>query len=302
MKEIYCVKTINEVHQMLGLESPKHPLITIIRKWPEIDFDFENIKLTSDLYLISMKGKIEGTTFQYGKNSYDFADGTLVFLAPKQVASFADPIEELDDSGWTIMFHPDLIRRSELGKEIENYSFFNYDTNEALHLSDVEKQSLLELVKKIDLELNQNIDKHSHDIIIQNLESILKYSYRYYDRQFYTRTNQNKDLVSIFEQYLQSYFSSSDLSKKGVPSVKQCGEAMHMSGSYLSDLLKIETGRSAKDHISSHLIEKAKTTLLNSNSSISEIAFNLGFDYPQHFSQLFKKKVGMNPTKYRKSN
>lgn len=302
MKEIYCVKTINEVHQMLGLESPKHPLITIIRKWPEIDFDFENIKLTSDLYLISMKGKIEGTTFQYGKNSYDFADGTLVFLAPKQVASFADPIEELDDSGWTIMFHPDLIRRSELGKEIENYSFFNYDTNEALHLSDVEKQSLLELVKKIDLELNLNIDKHSQDIIIQNLESILKYSYRYYDRQFYTRTNQNKDLVSKFEQYLQSYFSPSDLSEKGVPSVKQCGEAMHMSGSYLSDLLKIETGRSAKDHISSHLIEKAKTTLLNSNSSISEIAFNLGFDYPQHFSQLFKKKVGMNPTKYRKSN
>lgn len=277
-------------------------LITIIRKWPEIDFDFENIKLTSDLYLISMKGKIEGTTFQYGKNSYDFADGTLVFLAPKQVASFADPIEELDDSGWTIMFHPDLIRRSELGKEIKNYSFFNYETNEALHLSDMEKQSLLELVKKIDLELNQNIDKHSHDIIIQNLESILKYSYRYYDRQFYTRTNQNKDFVSKFEQYLQSYFSSSDLSEKGVPSVKQCREAMHMSGSYLSDLLKIETGRSATDHISTHLIEKAKTTLLNSNSSISEIAFNLGFVYPQHFSQLFKKKVGMNPTKYRKSN
>jgi YesN/AraC family two-component response regulator len=249
-----------------------------------------------------MKGKISGTTFQYGKGSYDFADATLVFLAPKQVASFADPIEELDDSGWTIMFHPDLIRRSELGKEIENYSFFNYETNEALHLSDVEKQSLLELVKKIDLELNLNIDKHSQDIIIQNLESILKYSYRYYDRQFFTRTNQNKDLVSKFEQYLQKYFSSSDLSEKGVPSVKQCGEAMHMSGSYLSDLLKIETGRSATDHISSHLIEKAKTTLLNSNSSISEIAFNLGFVYPQHFSQLFKKKVGMNPTKYRKSN
>ena len=209
MKEIYCVKSINEVHQMLGLGAPKHPLITIIRKWPKIDFDFEKIKLTSELYLISMKGKIEGATFQYGKGSYDFADATLVFLAPKQVASFADPIEELDDSGWTIMFHPDLIRRSELGKEIENYSFFNYETNEALHLSDVEKQSLLELVKKIDLELNINIDKHSQDIIIQNLESILKYSYRYYDRQFFTRTNRNKDLVSKFEQYLQSYFSSS---------------------------------------------------------------------------------------------
>lgn len=302
MKEIYCVKNISEVHQMLGLGAPKHPLITIIKKWPKIDFDFENIKLTSELYLLSMKGKINGTSFQYGKNSYDFTDGTLVFLAPNQVASFADPIEELDDSGWTIMFHPDLIRRSKLGKEIKNYSFFNYETNEALHLSDVEKLSLLELVKKIEVELNQNIDKHSQDIIIQNLESILKYSYRYYDRQFYTRTNLNKDLVSKFEHYLQRYFSSPDLSEKGVPSVKQCGEAMHMSGSYLSDLLKIETGRSAKDHITSHVIEKAKTTLLNSNSSISEIAFNLGFDYPQHFSQVFKKKVGMNPTEYRKSN
>ena len=302
MADIYRIKSISEVHQMFGLDKPKHPLITIIRKWPQIDFDFGNVKLTSELYLLSMKGKMKGTTFQYGKNSYDFDDGTLVFLAPNQVASFEDPIEELDDSGWTILFHPDLIRKSELGKAIRNYSFFNYETNEALHLSDKEKQSLFELVKKIDLELNQNIDKHSQEIIIQNLESILKYSNRYYDRQFYTRTNLNKDFVSKFEQYLQSYFSSSDLSEMGIPSVKQCGEAMNMSGSYLSDLLKIETGSSAKDHIHSYLIEKAKTTLLNSNSTISEIAFGLGFEYPQHFSKLFKGKVGFSPSAYRNLN
>ena len=302
MADIYRIKSVSEVHQMFGLDKPKHPLITIIRKWPQIDFDFGNVKLTSELYLLSMKGKMKGTTFQYGKNSYDFDDGTLVFLAPNQVASFADPIEELDDSGWTILFHPDLIRKSELGKVIRNYSFFNYETNEALHLSDKEKQSLFELVKKIDLELNQNIDKHSQEIIIQNLESILKYSNRYYDRQFYTRTNLNKDFVSKFEQYLQSYFSSSDLSEMGIPSVKQCGEAMNMSGSYLSDLLKIETGSSAKDHIHSYLIEKAKTTLLNSNSTISEIAFGLGFEYPQHFSKLFKGKVGFSPSEYRNLN
>jgi AraC-like DNA-binding protein len=302
MADIYRIKSVSEVHQMFGLDKPKHPLITIIRKWPQIDFDFGNVKLTSELYLLSMKGKMKGTTFQYGKNSYDFDDGTLVFLAPNQVASFADPIEELDDSGWTILFHPDLIRKSELGKAIRNYSFFNYETNEALHLSDKEKQSLFELVKKIDLELNQNIDKHSQEIIIQNLESILKYSNRYYDRQFYTRTNLNKDFVSKFEQYLQSYFSSSDLSEMGIPSVKQCGEAMNMSGSYLSDLLKIETGSSAKDHIHSYLIEKAKTTLLNSNSTISEIAFGLGFEYPQHFSKLFKGKVGFSPSEYRNLN
>jgi AraC-like DNA-binding protein len=158
------------------------------------------------------------------------------------------------------------------------------------------------LVKKIDLELNQNIDKHSQDIIIQNLESILKYSNRYYDRQFYTRTNLNKDFVSKFEQYLQNYFSSSELSKMGIPSIKQCGEAMNMSGPYLSDLLKIETGSSAKDHIHSFLIEKAKTTLLNSSFSISEIAFSLGFEYPQHFSKLFKGKVGVSPSEYRNMN
>ena len=302
MKEIYRINSIAEVHQMFGLETPKHPLITIIRKWQAIDFNFENIKLTSNLYLLSMKGKIKGTTFQYGKNSYDFADGTLVFLAPEQVASFADPVEELDDSGWTILFHPDLIRKSELGKTIRNYSFFNYEINEALHLSHREKQLLFQLVKNIDLELDHNIDTHAQDIIINNLESILKYSNRYYDRQFFRRTNLNKDFVSKFEQFLQSYFSSPELTEKGMPSIKQCGEAMNMSGSYLSDLLKIETGRSAKDHISSYLIEQAKTKLLNSNSSISEIAFNLGFDYPQHFSQLFKGKVGMNPTEYRKSN
>jgi len=302
MADIYRIKSISEVHQMFGLDKPKHPLITIIRKWPQVDFDFGNIKLTSDLYLLSMKGKMKGTTFQYGRNSYDFDDGTLVFISPNQVASFADPIEELDDSGWTILFHPDLIRKSELGKTIKKHSFFTYETNEALHLSDKEKHSLFELVKKIDLELNQNIDKHSQDIIIQNLESILKYSNRYYDRQFYTRTNLNKDFVSKFEQYLQNYFSSSKLSELGLPSIKQCGEAMNMSGSYLSDLLKIETGSSAKQHIHSFIIEKAKTTLLNSNSSISEIAFSMGFEYPQHFSKLFKGKVGLSPSEYRNLN
>lgn len=302
MNEIYRIKSISEVHNMFSLEKPKHPLITIIRKWPQIDFDFENVKFTSEFYLLSMKGKMKGTTFQYGKNSYDFEDGTLVFISPNQVSSFAEQIEELDDSGWTILFHPDLIRKSELGKTIKNYSFFSYETNEALHLSDKEKLSLFELVKKIDLELNQNIDKHSQDIIIQNLESILKYSNRYYDRQFYTRANLNKDFVSKFEQYLQSYFSSSDLSEIGIPSINQCGEAMNMSGPYLSDLLKIETGSSAKDHIHSYLIEKAKTALLNSTSSVSEIAFSLGFDYPQHFSKLFKTKTGISPSKYRFMN
>jgi AraC-like DNA-binding protein len=298
MEAFYHIKSISEVHTSFGLEKPLHPLITIIRKWPEVAFDFSNVKITSDLYLLSMKGKIKGTTFRYGKNSYDFEEGTLVFLAPNQVASFSDPIEELDDSGWTIMFHPDLIRKSELVRTIKAFSFFNYETNEALHVSEKEKQSLLELVEKIHLELHQNIDKHSQDLIIQNLETILKYSNRYYDRQFYTRTNLNKDFIVRFVQYLEDYFSSEDLISKGIPNLTECGKALNMSGSYLSDLLKLETGRSAKDHIHSYIIEKAKTTLLNKGVSVSEVAYNLGFEYPQHFSKLFKSKTGMSPTEY----
>ena len=201
MADFFHINSISQVHDLFGLKKPLHPLITIIKQWPKVDLDFSNLKITSDLYLLSMKPKMKGTAFQYGRNSYDFEDGTLVFLAPNQVASFTDPIEELDDSGWSILFHPDLIRKSELGKTIKEYSFFNYEANEALHLSDKEKKSLLELVQKIEIEMSQNMDKYSQDLIIQNLESILKYSNRYYDRQFYTRTNLNKDFSSQFASY-----------------------------------------------------------------------------------------------------
>ena len=302
MSDFFHINSISQVHDMFGLEKPLHPLITIIKQWPKVDFDFGNYKITSDLYLLSMKPKMKGTTFQYGRNSYDFKEGTLVFLAPNQVASFNDPIEELDDSGWTILFHPDLIRKSELGKTIKDFSFFDYEANEALHLSDKEKISLIELVKKIEIEMSQNMDKYSQDLIIQNLESILKYSNRYYDRQFYTRTNLNKDFSAQFISYLDNYFSNKSLIEKGIPNITQCGEALNMSGSYLSDMLKLETGRSAKDHIHSFIIEKAKTSLLNSTTSVSEIAYNLGFEYPQHFSTLFKGKVGLTPSEYRVEN
>jgi AraC-like DNA-binding protein len=302
MSDFHRIKTVSDVHRFCGMQSPMHTLITVIRKWPEVDSDYTDLKIVSDLYMISMKGKTTAKTFQYGKNSYDFEEGTLVFMSPNQVLSFSDPVNEVSDSGWTILFHPDLIRKSELGKTISQYSFFKYEINEALHLSDKEKKSLNDLVEKIETELNQNIDKHSQDIIIQNIESILKYSNRYYDRQFYTRANLNKDFVTKFEKYLNDYFSSLEITEKGIPSLQQCGEALNMSGPYLSDLLKIETGSSAKDHIHAYIIEKAKTSLLNSTAPISDIAFSLGFEYPQHFSKLFKSKVGLSPSEYRSFN
>ena len=298
MTNFFHIKSVSEVNKLFGIK-PVHPLITVIRKWPKGDFDISSFKVTSDLYLLSMKGKTKGNSFKYGKNSYDFEDGTLVFLAPNQVVSFEDPIEELDDSGWNILFHPDLIRKSAPGKSIKEFSFFNYEANEALHLSQKEKQFLIEMVDNIETEMNQNLDKHSQDLIIHNIEALLKYSERYYDRQFYTRTNVNKDYVVQFEEYLNSYFSSENLKEKGIPTLTQCGNVLNISGPYLSDLLKIETNRSAKDHIHSYIIEKAKTVLLNSSSNISEVAFDLGFEYPQHFSKLFKNKTGVSPSEYR---
>lgn len=301
MADFFHIKTVAEVHHFFGLEKPRHPLITIIKDWPVIDFDFSNLKMTSDLYLIGLKGNVRGT-FKYGRNSYDYEEGTLAFLAPNQVLTFDKTDKHLDEGGWNIIFHPDLIRRSELGKSIKEYSFFEYDVNEALHVAEKEKQMLTALVQLIETELDQNIDKHSQELMIVNLESILKYCRRYYDRQFFTRTNQSKDLIVRFEAYLNTYFSTANLIEMGLPTVTQCGKALHLSGSYLSDLLKVETGKSAKDHIHSYIIEKAKQLLLNSNTSVGHIAYGLGFEYPQHFSKLFKSKMGLSPSEYRNLN
>ena len=301
MPEFIHVKTISEVHRMLGLDKPTHPLISIIRQWPEVEIDLSNVKLTSDLYLLSMKGNLSGS-FTYGRNAYDFEEGTLVFMAPHQAVSFANTAKESYDSGWTIFFHPDLIRKSNLWQAIKGFSFFNYDVNEALHVSDREKHVLANLVQQIEIELRQNIDKHSQELMILNLEAIMTYCRRYYERQFYTRTNLHSDFVSRFESYLEDYFASADLQELGLPTVTQCGEALNMSGSYLSDLLKVETGKSAKAHIHAHIIEKAKTLLLNTNQPINEVAYDLGFEYPQHFSKLFKSKTGLSPSVYRTMN
>lgn len=301
MSDFFHLKSVSELHHLFGMEKPLHPLITIIKGWPEIDFDFGNAKMTSDLYVIGLKGNVRGT-FKYGRNSYDYEEGTLVFMAPNQAARFDDTDAELDRYGWNIFFHPDLIRKSILGNTIKDYSFFDYGINEALHVSDKEKNMLTDFVQRIEIELEQNIDKHSQELIIANLESLLKYCLRYYDRQFYTRTNLNKDLVDRFNKFLEDYFSSDELKKHGLPSIGKCGEALNMSGSYLSDLLRLETGRSAKDYIHDFIIEKAKNLLLGTNNPVSQIAYDLGFEYPQYFARLFKTKTGLKPTHYRTLN
>lgn len=201
-----------------------------------------------------------------------------------------------------MLFHPDLIRKSELGKSIEDYSFFNYDLNEALHLSENERNSITDLVLKIEEEYNQNIDKHSQELIIANIEMLLKYSKRFYDRQFFTRTNLNKDLLSDFNKVVRTYYKSENPIQSGVLSVKECAKKLNLSVNYFGDLIKSETGRSAKDHINDYVIEKAKTLLLGSNESVSQIAYSLGFEYPQGLNKLFKAKVGISPSEYRNLN
>ncbi len=298
-KDIIRLDSISKAHQLLGLEKPRHPLITIYHHTPQIIANTINLSFSGNLYYIAMKDGIKGA-FQYGRSSYDFEEGTMMFLAPNQVYTTPETVETASGSvGWSILFHPDLIRQSSLGKIIDEFSFFDYDVNEALHLSDKEKQTINALVKKIEEEINQNIDKHSQELININLESLLKYCKRYYDRQFFTRTNWNKDYIIRFEKYLKTYFSSDAPLENGVPTIQQCGEALNMSGHYLSDLLKAETGKSAKEHIHLYLVNKAKFSLLNTNHSVSEIAYSLGFNYPQNFSKLFKAKTGLSPTQFR---
>jgi len=294
------ISSISQVHEFLGFEKPVHPLITIIRKWPKLDFDFSAVKLVSDLFLVGMKGS--NGKMGYGRNSYDYQAGTMIFTSPQQVLYFDNNQDNDDEGGWSIIFHPDLILKSDLYKAIANYAFFAYDIHEALHLSEKEKLILSGFLEHIETEINQNIDRHSQELIVTNLTSILQYCQRYYDRQFYTRTNLNKDFISQFEQFLITYFESEDLQKKGVPTVTDCGKALKMSASYLSDLLRIETGRSAKDHIYDLVIKKAKNVLLNSTSTVSEIAYGLGFEYPQHFSKLFRSKTGYSPSEFRNLN
>ncbi len=302
MKEIIKIETISEMHQFLGVEKPKHPLISVLRIGDLLkNLEVDNLKYSLGLYQISLKDKCPFTIVNYGRNSYDYQEGTMVFTAPNQVLEFKKVVTTDENKGWTLAFHPDLIRKSDLGKKMDGFSFFSYASNEALHLSDEEKKTVTEITEKIKKEFSNNIDAHSQTLIISNLELLLNYCVRFYDRQFYTRTNLNQDIASEFEKLLKDYYMGEKQLEFGIPSVQFCGEAMNMSPKYLSDLLRKETGQSTQDHIHQHIIERAKNKLLNSNESVSEIAFSLGFEYPQYFSKIFKKKTTMSPNEFRQS-
>lgn len=304
MSDTFVIDSISQAHVSLGLDKPKHPLVSVVyAKDIKSNSDFQNVKVVNNLYQITLKQTGCGKLL-YGKNSYDYEEGTLVFTAPGQVTQFDGEMqsESGDIEGWTLAFHPDLIRKSSLAGKISQYTFFNYDINEALHLSDDERKTVEDLLDKVIKEYSQNLDQHSQNLIISNIELFLDYCVRFYDRQFYTRTNLNSDIVSRFEKLLISYYQGDKVNEIGLLSVNYCSNELNLSSNYLSDLLKKETGKTAQEHIHLHIIEKAKNNLLNSKDSVSEIGYALGFEYPQHFSNLFKSKTGFSPREYRTLN
>ena len=237
---------------------------------------------------------------KYGKSYYDFNEGSLMFTAPGQVVATNAAVEI--EAGWGLFFHPDLLHATTLGNSIHQYSFFHYDANEALHVSEDEKKTLKDCVDNIEREYSQNNDKHTQHLILNNIELLLNYCDRFYDRQFMTRAKVSSDVVQGFETMLINYFAQGSLIETGLPDVKYFATALNLSPNYLSDLLKRYTGKTTQEHIHLQLTDKAKTLLWGSEKSISEIAYELGFGHPSHFTRLFKSKTGKSPTEFRHLN
>lgn len=298
---ILRIKSVSQLHKLFGLNPPKNPLISVFN-WEDIKFvNSENLKdiekVVLDFYIISLKDSA-CDNLKYGRNTYDFDEGSIMFMAPGQAMN---TVADGNATGWVLIFHPEFLRHTKLSLNMSEYSFFNYEIHEALYVSDDEKNTLKSIINQMIQEYSNNTDSFTKEVIVTQLELLLNYSKRFYSRQFYTRSSKNADVISQFEKHLQLWFDSEDITLNGLPSVSLIAESIGMSSDYLSDMLKQETGKNAKDHIHYALINRAKNLLLSTNDTVSEIAYSLGFEYPQYFSKLFKHKTGMTPTQYRKN-
>jgi AraC-like DNA-binding protein len=302
MNDIIHLKTISDLCRFLNIGPANHPLIAVLDLCKLIDQYPGEVRIRTDFYSIMFKNYCRNH-MRYGRKTLDFQDGNLVCIAPGQVITIDNDIELREDMlGWGVCFHPDLIRGTSLGAVIRDHTYFGYDTAEALHLSDKEKSTLLEIVVKLRNELNESIDDFSRRIILSHLELLLNYTLRCYGRQFITRSQTHRDVLNQVESILIEYISKDVDRKKQLPTVRYLSEQVHLSPGYLSDLLKKETGLSAQDHIHRVIIEEAKDQLKQTERSVSEVAFSLGFEYPQYFSRLFKLKTGLSPAEYRKQD
>lgn len=297
------LQTISDLFPFFKLEHPvQHPLIAIVDFSKVRDHVNEEVKVSADFYSLIFKN-YNRNNVKYGRKLVDFQNGNLICMAPNQIIEMDEDEEELVEMmGWGVFFHPDLIRGTSLNDKMRDYHFFSYEMAESLHLSDKEKHILYDCVLKIQAELQENIDVHSQNIIVSSLELLLHYCSRFYGRQFITRKNSNHSVVMQIEEILSDYFKGNEVSEKGLPTVKYLAEQVNLSPSYLSDLLKKETGKNTQDHIHFHLIEEAKSILLGTDKSVGEIAYSLGFEYPQYFNKLFKQKTGKTPVEFRNMN
>jgi AraC-like DNA-binding protein len=302
MTDFLEIKTLSEVFRMLDMPPPKHPLVAFI-EFSRTPFtkSFPSVKVVCDFYQISLKNDSNGF-LKYGREHYDYQEGSLIFIAPGQVVEYEFSNQQTVNTGWSLFFHPDLVRTSPILSKMKEYGFFQYQSNEALHISDKEKQIVESILQKIELELDSNLDDFSEELIVSNLELLLNYSKRFYNRQFITRKRFSGDTISLFSTLLNAYFENELQKEHGLPTVKYFAEQLNFSPNYLSDLIKKGTDKSIIEHIHYHVIELAKNKLLSSNRTVSEIAFELGFEYSQYFSRLFKNKVGKTPLAYRQMN
>ena len=294
-KEMIVIDSVDRYNEIFGLET-RHPLVSIIdlaksTTWPtRAWFRYE-------VYALYLKN-VKCGDIKYGRQYYDYQDGTIVCFAPGQITDL-EMLPNIQPNAHGILFHPDLIRGTALGQEIKKYSFFSYEINEALHISEEERQTVMDCLQKITIELEHSIDKHSRRLICANIGLLLDYCMRFYERQFDTRNGVNKDIIVRFEHLLNEYFEGDAPQKQGLPSVKYFADKVFLSANYFSDMVRKQTGKTVSEYIQDKMIGLVKEQLLSPDKTTSQIAYEIGFQYPQHLSRMFKRIVGMTPNKFR---
>lgn len=301
MKTPEKVSSISSLHKFLGLKKPSNPLISV--------FNFDDVKLepetilsaiTTDFYVIALKKDCAGGKCRYGQQYYDFDEGIMYFIAPHQVLHFEDVLLN-GVKGFVLVVHSDFFQGYPLASKITNYGYFSYVASEALHLSEREEKSVMDIIANVEQEIDANMDSFTQDLLVSNLDLLLKYCDRYYNRQFLTRKKANNDLLSKLESILNDYFKNDKLIINGIPTVHFIANELNLSANYLSDMLRVQTGQTTQQHIQNRLIEKAKELLSTTEMSVSEIAYHLGFEHPQSFHRLFKNRTSISPLEYRAS-
>ncbi|ASK32537.1 AraC family transcriptional regulator [Chryseobacterium sp. T16E-39] len=301
MKKTFRFNSISEFHAFCNLPNPEHPLISLI-DYSKVNYptDDSELKWIQNFYSIGLKRNVHAK-FNYGQQEYDFDSGVLCFVSPLQFLKLEiKPEVEVEPTGWLLVIHPDFLWNTSLANKLKSYDFFSYQVKEALFLSDKEEQTIVDIFKSIEKEYQSNIDKFTQELIVAQIELLLIYSERFYERQFLTRKKSSHELLDRFEQVLSQYFENGNLLENGVPSVKDIAEKMNISPNYLGTLLRIHTQQNTQQHIQNKLIDSAKERLSTTALSVSEIAYELGFEHPQSFSKLFKQKTNQSPLEFRK--